>query len=390
MNISSGLRRSATETAALVSAAFLIAAAAATWLISGERHQQSADIVSVPLYDAVAPAPADVLTGSSCVNCHADISESHASSPHGRTLLRLHSTAQKNLLAGRSYIRPDTAVQFVYQLEDDRLLLKSSASARVREITWLFGSGRHAQTPLLTWLDAAGRTASLEHIVSLYPDGSLDTTLEMEAVTDTLGLPALGNYRSCGETAHCFGCHSTWVPVIQNQIQEQSVVPGVGCLRCHSDAAAHAAAMEQGIDRPVERLNQLSPRESVDRCGECHRRADEMGAPLTPDNPTLTRFASVGLVQSRCFLMQPHGAEQPGAGREGRFDCLSCHSPHAETPASWQAHTAVCLQCHQPPAAGQNFACPAANSTDNCLECHMPKIRTGNRLQFTDHWIRAR
>ncbi|MGV2336908.1 MAG UNVERIFIED_CONTAM: hypothetical protein LVR18_23395 [Planctomycetaceae bacterium] len=132
MNISSGLRRSATETAALVSAsaAFLIAAAAATWWLSGEQKQQSADIASVPLYDAVAPAPADVLTGSSCVNCHADISESHASSPHGRTLLRLHNTAQKNLLAGRSYTRPDTAVQFEYQLEDDRLLLKSSASAQ--------------------------------------------------------------------------------------------------------------------------------------------------------------------------------------------------------------------------------------------------------------------
>jgi len=390
MNNTGGLRRSATEIEVLVSAAFLIAASAATWWISGERRQLSADFTSVPLYDAVAPAPSEVLTGSSCVHCHADISESHASSPHGRTLMRLDSTAQKNLLAGRSRKRPDTAVQFEYQLEGDRLLLKSSATARAREITWLFGSGRHAQTPLLTWLDAAGRTASLEHIVSLYPDGSLDTTLEMEAVTDTLGLPALGNYRSCGETAHCFGCHSTWVPVDNNQIQEQSVVPGVGCLRCHSDAAAHAAAMEQGIDRSVERLNQLSPRESVDRCGECHRRADEMGAPLLPDNPTLARFASVGLVQSRCFLMQPHGADQPGAGQEGRFDCLSCHSPHAAASASWQTHTAVCLKCHQPPAAGQNFACPEASSTADCLECHMPKIRNGNRLQFTDHWIRVR
>jgi hypothetical protein len=390
MSIAGWLRRLATETALLLTAAIVAGAVAAIWWLANVRNGQSAERSSVPLYAATAPAPPDVLTGISCISCHSDISESHASSPHGRTLMRLDSTAQKQLLAGRAYTRPDTGVRFEYQLEGERLMLKSSASDRSREVTWLFGSGRHAQTPLLTWLDTAGRTASLEHIVSLYPDGSLDTTLEMEAVTDTLGLPALGNYRSCGETAHCFGCHSTWVPLERDQIQEHAVVPGIGCLRCHSDAAAHAAAVEQGIDFPVERLSRVSPRESVDRCGECHRRADEMGAPLMPDNATLARFASVGLVQSRCFLLQPHGVDRSGVGRDGRFDCLSCHSPHDETSASWQTHTAVCLQCHQPPAAKQNFACPSASSTDNCLDCHMPKVRTGNHLQFTDHWIRVR
>jgi hypothetical protein len=390
MRIIGMFRRLIAEIGLLLIFAVLAGAAAAGWLVMSVGSTVSADASSLPLYAASAPATPEVLSGSSCMACHAEISESHAQSPHGRTLMRLETAAQKRLLAGRTYVRPDTGVSFAYRLDGDRLLLESSASARSREVTWLFGSGRHAQTPLLTWLDAAGRTASIEHSVSLYPDGQLDMTLEMEAVTDTLGLPALGNYRSCGETANCFGCHSTWVPLEGDRIREEAVVPGVGCLRCHADAAEHAAAMERGVEFPLERLSGLSPRESVDRCGECHRRADELGGPLQPDNPTLARFASVGLVQSRCFLMQPHGPDQTGAGGAGRFDCLSCHSPHAETMSSWQTHTAVCLQCHQPPASegSGGFDCPAAGAADNCLTCHMPKVRAGNRLQFTDHWIR--
>lgn len=362
--------------------------AAGLWFVVDPYSKRTSGVSSVSLYAANAPAAPEVLNGTSCSACHSEITAAHAQSPHGRTLSRIDVTLPQSPFAGRAFKRLDTGVSFEYQLNGERLQMTSSASARSREVTWLFGSGRHAQTPLLTWLDAAGRTVSIEHSVSLYPDGQLDTTLEMEAITDAVGLAALGNYRSCGETANCFGCHSTWVPLEHERIREDEIVPGVGCLRCHTDAAGHAAAMEQGVDFPVERLSRLSPAAAVDRCGECHRRADELGAPLHSDNPTLARFASVGLVQSRCFLLQPHGPDQPGTGGAGRLDCLSCHSPHAETVRDWRVHAAVCLECHQPPQAAQNFDCPVAGPADNCLDCHMPKVRTGNRLQFTDHWIR--
>ncbi len=388
MSISMVLQRLRADIRLLLIPMLIGGGMAGAWFAAEFRDARSAGISSVPLYAATAPAPPEVLTGRACSTCHAEITAAHALSPHGRTLSRIDSAAQKNLLAGRVFTRPDTGVRFQYELDRERLLMTSSASARAREITWLFGSGRHAQTPLLTWLDAANRTVSIEHSVSLYPDGQLDTTLEMGAVTDTLGLPALGNYRSCGETANCFGCHSTWVPVEQDRIREDEVIPGVGCLRCHADAAGHAAAMETGVEFALERLSLLSPRESVDRCGECHRRADELGAPLQPENPTLARFASVGLVQSLCFRMQPHGPDQPGTEGKLRLDCLSCHSPHAETAGDWQTHAAVCLQCHQPPPTGRRFDCPTASPQDNCLACHMPKVNAGPRLQFTDHWIR--
>lgn len=340
------------------------------------------------VFAAKRTAPTAVLTGKSCQNCHAEVCESHATAPHGRTLTRLNNAIARQVLAGRSWKRPDTGVQYDYRAVDERLMMSSSATARSWEITWLVGSGRHAQTPLLTWLDAEGKTASIEHSVSLYPDGELGTTLEMEAVSESLGLPALGNYRSCSETANCFGCHSTVVPVVAGRVLEDEIVPGVGCIRCHADAEEHSVAMERGNAFTGERLSLLSPRESVDRCGECHRRADELGGPLHPDNPLLVRFASVGLSQSQCFQKQPHGMDRAEGGETGRLDCLSCHSPHAETDARWQTHAAVCLRCHAATSSAADFACPEAGPGENCLSCHMKKVQSGERLWFTDHWIR--
>ena len=353
---------------------------------------QSSRIPESPVFSDALDIPLPVVTGQACRNCHADVHDAHAAAPHGRTLMRMKTPDDRQILSGRQWRRPDTGVEYEYEVSGQQLLLRSSATIGSRPVTWLVGSGRHARTPLLTWIDADGRTAAIEHSVSLYPDGDLGTTLEMEVVKESLGLPALGNYRSCSETANCFGCHSTIVPVHDGQVLEDQITPGVGCIRCHQDAEKHALAMERGEEFIGERLTLLSPREAVDRCGECHRRADELGGQLHPENPTLVRFASVGLVQSLCFRKQPHGADTPGnaddAHAAGRLDCTTCHSPHAETDARWQTHTAVCLRCHHMASEKNTFDCPQASPSDNCLECHMKKVSFGERLKFTDHWIR--
>lgn len=375
-------------TAAMIVAAFIAAAAAALMLVPN----QPTELAGNPLFSATSNIPNLVLTGQACRNCHAEVCDSHAAAPHGRTLTRLNTEAARQILDGRRWVRPDTGVTYEYRDSGGQLLLSSSATARSRAITWLVGSGRHARTPLLTSLDADGRTTAIEHSVSLYPDGSLATTLEMEAITDSIGLPALGNFRSCSETANCFGCHSTSVPVQSGLILEDRIVPGVGCIRCHQDGAKHAAAMGRGDEFAGERPALLSPRESVDRCGECHRRSDELGGQLHPDNPTLARFASVGLVQSRCFINQPHGADTPGdadrATTTGRLDCISCHSPHAQSDSRWQSFTAICLNCHGIASGKSSFDCPKSAPAENCLDCHMKKVPFGDRLKFTDHWIR--
>ena len=132
----------------------------------------------------------------------------------------------------------------------------------------------------------------------------------------------------------------------------------------------------------------MTPLESVNRCGECHRRADHLTPDeLTPDNQLLIRFASVGLVQSACFLKQSTlSADQLPQGTRPRFDCVTCHDPHRPAESDSAFYVARCAACHNTAAT----KCSQQPSDSNCLPCHMPKVEVQPPLRFTDHWIRIR
>lgn len=322
-----------------------------------------------------------------CAECHADIADAYRSAPHARTLVRAADKAAASQFAGRSFHRDDSGVDFHYKLRDGLLFVSSPAYARDLPIDWMFGSGTHARTPLITWTDDTGGTSAVEHGVSWYPGGKLGVTPGMEEIKDSVGIQAVGHLRPSAEAINCFGCHCTFVPTDGGRILFDQIEPGVGCARCHWNTQQHVREMDRGLPSTIERFSQLPPQEAVDRCGECHRRADEMGGPIEPEDQTIVRFASVGLVQSACFLRQSEVTRDDG--QPARFDCASCHDPHRPTSRDWRTHAAVCLKCHD---AAHNRAadCPAASRADNCLNCHMPQIPTNEHLHFTDHWIRVR
>jgi hypothetical protein len=322
-----------------------------------------------------------------CSECHADITDQFHLAPHSRTLHRATDPAVIELFAGRSFQRADQAVEFHYRLQDDELQVLTTAYPRPLSVHWIFGSGTHAQTPLITWTDDEGRTTSIEHSVSCYPSGKLDVTLGMEALTDSAGVFPLGRHWQPAETANCFGCHCTHVPTERGRILFDQIEPNIGCVRCHWDTSRHLDEVDRDITPSIERLSQLSPTDAVERCGECHRRASEMGAKITPDIDTIVRFAPVGLVQSACFQKQHEVTRSDG--QPARLDCATCHNPHRPANHDWRAHVAVCLDCHNA-AQGQAADCTVATRTDNCLPCHMPPIPSNPHLQFTDHWIRVR
>ncbi len=113
----------------------------------------------------------------------------------------------------------------------------------------------------------------------------------------------------------------------------------------------------------------------MNRCAQCHRRADEMDTePIHPDNKNLARFQPIGITQSRCF-------------NSPKMTCVICHDPHV--PLDDQNLTGIwqCVQCHD--GAKDQVTC-GAGQTDDCLSCHMPKVRGVAPLDFTDHWIRVR
>ncbi|MEZ5941540.1 MAG: multiheme c-type cytochrome [Planctomycetaceae bacterium] len=344
---------------------------------------------------AATPSPQPALHASQnalelerrCAECHVDVTDQFATAPHAQTLLRVSEANLMSSLANREFVHPKTGVPYKLESAGEELHIASPAYGREAAVAWCFGSGHHARTPLITWRDPDGALASIEPLVTWFPDNTLDVTPGMEKLEETYSVFAMGVLHPPQETTGCFGCHVTHLPLEEGRISFDGIQPGVRCARCHTDLERHVSDMDAGRDTTIERFSQLSPHESVFRCGECHRRASEMGAKPSPQDTSLIRFASVGLVESSCFLNQ--GDVQLSNGETARLDCTTCHSPHSATDTDWRTHVAACIKCHD-----ENHTdlvhCPQAGNEANCLPCHMPKVPQNSHLSFTDHWIRIR
>jgi predicted CXXCH cytochrome family protein len=65
--------------------------------------------------------------------------------------------------------------------------------------------------------------------------------------------------------------------------------------------------------------------------------------------------------------------------------CTTCHDPHEKVSKDTTRYERLCLDCHKT----QNVAaCP--ESSNNCIQCHMPPISLEGVASFHDHWIRIR
>jgi hypothetical protein len=117
--------------------------------------------------------------------------------------------------------------------------------------------------------------------------------------------------------------------------------------------------------------------EQLTLCGQCHRHPSRSTpGVIRADNPALARFQPVGLSQSKCY-----------AHSDGALSCVTCHDPHRQAATVHAVYEAACRNCHDASARAQS--CSIAPS-GGCIDCHMPKVDTGQRVLFTDHWIRVR
>ena len=326
-------------------------------------------------------------TMAQCADCHQDICNQFRSASHGQTLWSGTDPKAMAKFEGQSASWPADGTQLRFVRDGDSLYLECEGRPQRSRVDWFFGSGHHAITPVSLQLNPAGESEMRQLSLSWYPDVGLAPTLGQDGESAVpAGMAALGEWLDHAETTSCFGCHTTHLPLEHGQILEAGVIPGISCARCHYDAAKHLDSGGQ-VDGILERWASLTPRESINRCGECHRRADQMTElDKDPNRPELVRFASVGLVLSRCFLGQDEsGSNQPPV----RLDCLSCHDPHHAMQTDRTAYKSVCISCH---ARQEPFApmCPSHPTSSDCLSCHMPTLKTDANLRFTDHWIRVR
>jgi hypothetical protein len=126
----------------------------------------------------------------------------------------------------------------------------------------------------------------------------------------------------------------------------------------------------------------LSPPDSVDFCGACHRTWWDVNLAGLSGIGTL-RFPVYRLEKSRCW----------GKG-DARVTCMACHDPHRPLVRDSASYDSNCLSCHlssasaKPAADHPGVACKVA--TQNCASCHMPKYEVPDmHTKFTDHMIRV-
>lgn len=359
--------------------ALLVCWAGQAWIV--ERHGDGD-----PFEPAVRVSRSSAATTARCAACHPGVCQNMESSPHSRTLTEGHDPEVLARFAGRSFQHAPSGPIVSFEERDRQLWMKSDAYPEAIRVDWMFGSGRHAMTPVSLMVNSHGANELIEGSVSWFRSDVLGATPGASR-PDGPGIASLGAPHDHPTTLECFGCHVTHLPMEQGQIRTDALVRGVTCERCHPGGEQHARAMELGGPLTLQKWAELTPLESVNRCGECHRRADQLTAEeLSPDRTVLVRFASVGLAMSRCFLDQDLVR---GPAQATRLDCLTCHDPHRPAETSPEPYLQKCAQCHGPQES-QARECTSPQTASNCLTCHMPSVRVTDDLVLTDHWIRIR
>lgn len=326
-------------------------------------------------------------SAETCAECHPKQVATFQNAPHMRTLLRGNDPRVVALLDDKIY-RTAGNTTFQFKETNGELWLSSTNYRQPLRVDWLFGSGQHARTPVSVGTNVDGETELLQLNVSWYPQTGLGPTLGIELDRmDETGIVGVAAAHGSGQTEQCFACHVSALPMSNGAIDFHNLVPAVSCSRCHRNTDMHLKT-QGDVSLTLSEWARLSPLESVNRCGECHRRADELTPEeLAPQNQQLIRFASVGLTQSACFIGQQRLWEK-GDGRSHRLDCLTCHDPHRPAETNHDYYNSRCLNCH---AKRHELAksCSAQRSSSDCINCHLIKVEVHDGLRFSDHWIRV-
>jgi hypothetical protein len=319
-----------------------------------------------------------------CTRCHADIAASQRKTPMFNAARRPADSA--HLRQHQKLLFSDEIFNYVLSTDptETKLFIINNAE-KMKTVSgtvgWVFGAGEVAQTYILKQDDTF-----LESRLSYYPSlAALDITPGHKAEAPSTIAQALGDPQDDEVIRRCFGCHST-ASTVSGKFDPEHAILGVTCEACHGPGLQHVTAMETAPDQggagTMLNPERLSPVDSVDFCGACHRTPVDV-AVFMPRHMGVSsiRFQPYRLERSLCW----------GAGGDPRITCMACHDPHKPLVRESNAYDANCLKCHarlgsQPSA---NLAPACSVGTDNCASCHMPKLEIPwVHGTFTDHFIR--
>jgi hypothetical protein len=319
---------------------------------------------------------------SACGECHSKKTSSQLTTPMAQAAVRLAQRAPSaEIVAGTLQLGP-----YLYRISSGQLGSRLAVSFGKQSITasiaWIFGAGVHGQTYILDH-DGACYESQVSSFAGLH---GMDLTPGHTPRAAGNLKNALGEQLSISAAARCFACHTTY-STTDSKFDASRAVSGIHCEQCHGPGLQHINAVH--ADERGEALKailnpaHLSPVESVDFCGACHRTTVDVVESTEAYGPINVRFQPYRLEKSRCW----------GTRGDARLTCIACHNPHEPLVHDASSYDQRCLACHAAPGSESpsNGATPAVCpvATANCTSCHMPKSDVPEmHAQFTDHFIR--
>jgi hypothetical protein len=316
-----------------------------------------------------------------CARCHAEKAASQAVTSMARASMR---PSDSQPLKSHPDLRFNLgAYEYELVTKDGPSLLSvtQGADSTTKNLEWAVGDSNFGQSYVYRE-NGKYYEAQLSYYTVL---NGLDVTTGHSRALPRNAEVAAGGYTPPATIRECFGCHFTGA-TMSNQFDPDQSMMGVSCEACHGPGVTHVALMASGaLDAKGLIMNPaaLSPVDSVDFCGACHR---------TYADVVLQGLARAGVINAR---MQPYRLEKSKCWGRGdaRITCVACHDPHAEVTRDAAFYDSKCLRCHQqrphskPLADHPGKACRV--STKDCVTCHMPKVEVlSTHANFTDHWIR--
>lgn len=342
-----------------------------------------------------------------CRSCHADTVDSFHRTAH---YLTSRLPDEKSILGsfapGENLLRTSNAALFFRMEErhaDGKTAFFETAVAgmppqtreRSEQFAFVIGSGSGGQT-YLYWDD----DQLFELPVSYWKDlGWVNSPGYRDGFAD-FDRPII---------PRCMECHATYIESLSppvNRYSQAGFVAGIQCEKCHGPGKEHVQreTTNPGASSGSAILNPARfPRErQMDLCAWCHAGQGDArqpafsytpGEPLEkyirlpqpdPDAPPDVHDNQVAMLRrSRCF--QASG-----------MTCLTCHDSHAPQH-DLAEFSQRCMKCHQPNSP--IFLKPDHPVTNNCIDCHMPRLET-NLIVFNSqgaslkprmrsHWIKV-
>jgi hypothetical protein len=318
-----------------------------------------------------------------CKGCHSAIAALQETTPMYHAGVR----ARQSEILKKHEVLTLQEGDFRYSLSHtpDGVFYSSSNGVENRgaSASWAFGAGEIGQTYLFEKMGVYTE-ARVSYFTSL---NSLDITPGQTSKIPEGIEESLGNRLDSSVTRLCFGCHTT-AAMTSAVFEPEKAVPGVTCEACHGPGARHVIAMKaQQYDKgsaAIANPVRLSPSDSVDFCGACHRTWADVafGMPSNIGAASL-RFQPFRLGKSRCW----------GKKGDARITCIACHDPHQPLVRDLTAYDSKCLACHSAKGNPQRKTAVYATckeATNKCVSCHMPKYEVPQtHATFTDHYIRV-